>query len=386
MIKPRETAARRSSVIALIALFTIIGACMGGCASTQSGPSGPIFFPAPPDPPHIQYLTGISDSNDIEGEKSSFSLVITGGEQGRSVRRIGKAYGLTAQSGKLYVSALSTGQVIIIDFAKKKFDYLKGNTARGSLKKPANVAIDPEGNMYVADTGRKEIVVYDPAGNYLKSFGKGLGDVSIVAVEVYGQYLYAADNRTNMLRVLDRKTGEQVQTFGGADNPDTALAMPTGMALDADGFIYVTNIGANNVMKFDRDGHLLNKFGKAGDSYSEFSRPRSVALDHEGRMYVVDGGHQNVQVFDKSGRLLTFFGNPDPELPAGASLNLPAGIAVSSDNLDYFQKFAAPGFKLETIIYVINQYGRPTISVFGLGLMEGMKYEDANRSGAPQKK
>jgi hypothetical protein len=54
-------------------------------------------------------------------------------------------------------------------------------------------------------------------------------------------------------------------------------------------------------------------------------------------------------------------------------LNLPAGIAVTKDNLQIFQQQAAPGFQLEKVIFVLNQYGKPSISVYGLGEMQTMK-------------
>ena len=82
----------------------------------------------------------------------------------------------------------------------------------------------------------------------------------------------------------------------------------------------------------------------------------------------MDGGQQNVQVFNETGRILVFFG--DPGLLRG-SLNLPVGIAVTKDNLDYFQKMAAPGFVLEAVILVTNQYGAEKVSVYGLGQMQG---------------
>ena len=110
-----------------------------------------------------------------------------------------------------------------------------------------------------------------------------------------------------------------------------------------------------------------------------------IAIDEEGQIYVADAGFSNVQVFDKTFRLLGVFGMPG--LPAG-SLNLPAGIAVTRDNLDYFQKFAVPGFKLEEVIFVANQFItpiNPAISVYGLGKMEGVDYTPPKRPAPPAK-
>lgn len=347
-------------------LIALLVGVLSGCAG-KTGQPGPVFFPPPPDDPHLQYLMGITDSTDVEEKKAGFSFVLTGGEKAGVIKGIGKAYGVTAHKGKLYVCASGSGEVIIIDFVKKTFDYLKGNTGQGALQKPINLAIDREGYLYVADTGRKEIVVYNPAGDYVKAIGKGFGG-SIVDLAVFKEYLYALDNKANEIRVLDRKTGEQVGSIGRNADPDKSVSAAANFTIDDQGFIYISNIGVGNVLKYDIDGNFLMSFGKFGDSFGQFSRPRGIAVDDAGRMFVADAGHGNVQIFNKNARLLTFFGNPG--LEAG-SLDLPAGIAVTRDNLQYFQKLAAPGFQLEEVVFVVNQFGSPAISVYGLGEMQG---------------
>jgi sugar lactone lactonase YvrE len=370
---------RATGVFVLIPLLAF---ALAGCAAKKTGPSGPIFFPPPPDEPHVQYLTGITDSTDIEGNPAKFTLVLTGGEKAGTIRRYGKPYGMVAHKGKLYISDSGSKQVVIIDVANRKFEFIKGNLAKGALQKPVNLDVDDDGTIYVVDTGRKEIVVYDAAGYFVTSFGKNLEKAKLTSVAVSGPYLYVPDWNTSEIRVLDKKTGEQVNSLMKGDDKKTSVRLPTNIARDEAGFFYVSNMGTTNVMKFDRDGNLLMTVGKLGDSFREFARPRGIAVDHAGRIYVVDAGHGNVQLFDKGGHLLTFFGTPDPKLEAG-TLTLPAGIAVESDNVGYYQKYAAPGFKLENIIYVINQYGSPTVSIYGLGEMEGSKKEPPKTEKIP---
>lgn len=360
----------------LLALFAAAGS---GCAGPKAATIGPVFFPPAPDEPRVQYLMGIEDSTDIEGKPASFSLLAGGGAS--VVRKIGKPYGLTAHGGKLYVCSSSGSQVIIIDFVNKKFEFLKGNVrGAGELKTPIGLAHDKEGNLYVADNGRNEVVVYDPQGNYLKSMGKfrdTQGKKSTtVGVAVHGDLVYVLDGRLSEIRVLDRNTGEQLRTMGSMNPEDvtSTLALPTNITVDDKGFVYVTNVAKANVMKFDADGHMLLQFGGHSNIAGGFSRPKGVAVDGDGWIYVADAGFSNVQLFlnDRS-RMLGVIGVPG--LPAG-SLNLPAGVAVSTDNLPYFQKLAAPDFILEKIVFVSNQASsqvNSAISIYGVGTMKGSK-------------
>ena len=360
--------------------YTLV-ACLllSGCAADTTCryiAKEPIFFPPAPDEPRIQYLTGINSSDDILGEKKKqggISLLVTGREQANSAITLGKAYGIEVHKGKIYVVEGMNKRVSIIDVNKGTFTEPPGTRmGRGALAYPLNLTLDDNDNLYVADTTRREIVVYDAQGNFKTSYGKGLGPKSkITDVKIFNGKLFALDMGSGVVRVLDPKTGEQQAEFGNTGKAEQKLALPGNFSIDADGNLYVTNLGSNKVTKIDQDGNYLDSFGGVGDQFGQFSKPKGIALDNEKRIYVVDGGTSIVQLFNDKFRTLTYFGWPG--LPFG-SLNGPTGIAVSTENIDYFQKFAAPGFKVTSLIYVVNQFGQefciPRISVYGLGQME----------------
>jgi DNA-binding beta-propeller fold protein YncE len=199
---------------------------------------------------------------------------------------------------------------------------------------------------------------------------------SDVAVDGDSVYVLNIQKNRNQIEIFDRKSGKLVGSIGKTSAEKEGLAIPTNFTLDSKGFLYTTNAGSGKVIKLDKDGHFLLSFGEMGDIVGKFARPKGIAVDHEDRIYVVDGGNQNVQIFNEKGRLLAFFG--DPGLLRG-SLNLPIGITVTRDNLDYYQKFAAPGFILEAAILVTNQYGAEKITVYGLGQMQGSEGGAATR-------
>lgn len=351
---------------------------LSGCATDETCKyisKEPIFFPPAPDEPRIQYLTGINSSDDIATvkKKRGISLFVTGNEQSDITTTLGKAYGITTHKGKIYIAQGMVQRISIIDIATGTFTEPAGTkSGRGVLKYPLNLTLDDDDNLYVADTLRREVVVYDAKGNFKTSFGKAFGPLSkITDVKVFKGKLFALDMGSQLVRVLDRVTGEQLSEFGKNDKPGRSLALPGNFTFDDDGNLYIANLGSNKIIKLDQDGNYIDSFGGVGDQFGEFSKPKGIALDKEKRIYVVDGGTNIVQLFNDKFRTLTYFGWPGL---AYGSLNNPAGIAISSENVDYFQKYAAPGFKVSFLIYVVSQFGQefciPRISVYGFGQME----------------
>ncbi|NTV50417.1 MAG: hypothetical protein HGB32_05855 [Geobacteraceae bacterium] len=361
--------------IAILLLSLGLTACAGQSKVKQ------VFWPPTPDLPRIQFLKSIKDSNDVSGSKS-LSLVSVGGSSGDDFVPIVKPYGIAVGNGKIYVCDTVQADVLIIDLPGKKMTRLPGNINAGRLKKPINVASDGKGNIYVTDTSRLEVLKYAPDGSYLRSFGTGK-DMKPVDVRVDEMYVYILDSSSSQILVFDINTGEFLKSFGSGDDPLRRLLGPTNMATDGKGALFASNFGNGRIVKFDRDGNFLMGYGKLGTTVGQFGRPRGIAVDNEGFVYVVDAAAQHVQIFDENFRIMMFFGAPGTP----GSLNIPAGIAVSTDNLDYYQKLAAPGFILEKVLFVVSQVGDHMISIYGVGKMQGVDYEaDVKKTLAEQAK
>lgn len=353
-------------------LLGVLVLLIAGCAPKVAKKDESVFFPPAPNPPRVQFLMGIGDSRDVEGKDTEYSLFSMDPTQGDDVKFFLKPYGIATHGDKIYVSDTLGGKVAVINIKQRTFDWLKGGFGPGKLKKPINLATDNQGNLYVADTIRKKIVMYDPEGNFLKVYGDAY-DMKPVDVAVDDRNVYALDFSRSKILVFNRNTGKLVEGLGqDSDNPKENLSLPTNMALTDRGIFYVTNITTGIIVKLDRDGHVIGTIGKMGDGFGQFGRPKGIETDSNGYVYAVDSAHQNVQLFDENGRLLMFFG--DPGLPVG-SLNLPAGIAVTDTNLDFFQQMAAPDFKLEQIVMVVNQVGQHRVSIYGLGKKVNFDYE-----------
>lgn len=356
-------------VFLFVGLFSLVSAC---APAIQVKQISDIFFPAAPTPPRVQFLLGIGDSRDVEGTDADLSLFSLNAVQREELKTFNKPYGIAAVGSRFYVTDTIAGTVAEIDLKQKNFGWLKGNFGPGKLKKPINLTLDRNGMLYVADTGRNQVLAYDAEGNFLNTYSSGY-DMKPVDVAVDERRIYILDMSRNKILVFNKVSGELIEGFGqDSDNPQERLYLATNMTLTEQGLFYVANAGSGSIIKLDRDGHALGFFGKMGAGAGQFGRPRGVATDSKKLFYVVDAAHQNVQLFNDQDHLLMFFG--DPGLPIG-SLNVPAGIAVTDQDLDFYQQFAAPGFDLEQIILVVNQVGRYKINIYGLGKMQGIDYQ-----------
>ena len=208
--------------------------------------------------------------------------------------------------GKIYVCD-TNNTVMVFDMAKKTFEPLKGARGLGKLIQPLNISIDEEGNKYVTDVVRKQVIIFDKDDLYVKALGKQ-EDWRPVAAVFFEGLVYVADIKNGEIRVYDRNTGELVKTFGQKGEQDELLGMPSNLAFDSKGNLYVVDSGRFQIVKFDRDGHFLNTIGSVGTNMGHFGRPRGIAIDRDDRIYVVDASFYNVQIFNDKGQLLFFFG------------------------------------------------------------------------------
>jgi sugar lactone lactonase YvrE len=109
--------------------------------------------------------------------------------------------------------------------------------------------------------------------------------------------------------------------------PQNGPSGPFGLAVDAQGTIYVADAGDNTIKKLSPTGHLLAIWGKTGSAPGELDWPQGVALDPQGNVYVADSLNSRIEKFSSSGTLLAVFGNTGSSIER---LRTPVGIAIDT--------------------------------------------------------
>jgi sugar lactone lactonase YvrE len=97
---------------------------------------------------------------------------------------------------------------------------------------------------------------------------------------------------------------EPVRTIGDVDTADANLAfyMPSVIAADGAGDLYVLDTGNHRVQKFGPDGTFKASFGRQGQGPGEFYYPSWLAVDAKGLLYVSDPNNQRLQVLTPDGK------------------------------------------------------------------------------------
>jgi DNA-binding beta-propeller fold protein YncE len=131
-------------------------------------------------------------------------------------------------------------------------------TGEGQLNRPAGIAYDSSGNVFVVDTKNNRIQKFDKEGNFLGMWGKA---------------------------------GKEPGQF---DNPVSLNIDPIS------NYLYISDSGNKRIEIFDQNGKYINEWGSLGVANGEFERPVSVAFGENGLVYVVDKDRNDIQVFGPS--------------------------------------------------------------------------------------
>lgn len=342
--------------------LALLPVCLGACSpAVRKGP--PVYIPGPPAKARLQVLLTFSSEKDL-GRDSALSEALLG-KRSTKTRALRKPYGVAMHKGKLYITDTVLGTVVIVDPGKARFERLKGDRDMGKIKVPIGVAFDAAGMMYVSDTRRRQVLVYDAEGRHVRSIGNGQ-TFTPSGIAVRGDKLYLTDVKGHRVLVLDRASGKELSSFGGTGRGPGKTNFPTNLTVDLDGNIYVSEALNGRVQKFSPGGKLLQTYGKLGRRIGELVRPKGVAVDRRSNLYVVDAATEHAQIFDKRGKLLLFFGgNRD----APGALYLPAGVHITYDaeNLKAMRPYVADDFDLEFLVIIISQYGPRQVTIFGYG-------------------
>ena len=234
------------------------------------------------------------------------------------------------------------------------------------------IAVDKNGNIYIAMRDHNIISRVDTHGNLTRFAGTGesgfSGDdgkateaqLKIPAGLTFDKKgnLYIADRNNHRIRKVDTRgiittvAGNGTAGFSGDGGKATQaqLNLPSGVAVDDKGNIYISDRSNNRVRVVDNKGTITTFAGNGGDGYSgdsgpatkaQLSKPFGLALDKKGNLYIADRENNRVRKVNPQGIITTvagdggffFMGDNGPSYRA--SIAGPTGVVVDKNGILY---------------------------------------------------
>jgi sugar lactone lactonase YvrE len=333
--------------------LALLAACGGG-GNAPSTPSGVVTT--------LAGAAGQTGSTDGAGAAASFNYpfgvavdssgnVYVADTYGSTIRKITPAGVVTTLAGKTEEPGSSDG-----------------TGADASFSNPIGVAVDSNGNVYVADAGNATIRKITPAGAVTTLAGAAGQTGSAdgpgadarfnypegVAVDSSGN-VYVADTYDSTIRKIT-PAGEVTTLAGKTEEPgssdgtgaDGSFSNPIGVAVDSNGNVYVADAGNATIRKITSAGVVTTLAGAAGQTGSadgpgadaRFNYPEGVAVDSNGNVYVADTNNSTIRKITSAGVVTTFAGTAEQlgtedGKGAAARFYYPIGVAVDSSGYVY---------------------------------------------------
>jgi streptogramin lyase len=264
-------------------------------------------------PTPTRYLRLVAKSNNGSTEGISVAeLEIVG--QRDTGHLFNQPYGVAVDpQGNIDVAELTLGAIQRVSPNGRLLATI-GSSGRtpGHIDVTGGIAVDKDGNIYVVD-GIGRILKFGANGKYLLewgSSGSGPGQFAApngVAVDGQGNVYVADSNNTRIEKFSS--TGQFLAQFGGrGTQPGQFPYGPFAVALDRQGNIYVTPPGS--VYELSPTGQQLARWGSPGNGPGQFHGGLGIALDAQGNIYVAGGQNNRIDKLSPSGQLITSWPTP----------------------------------------------------------------------------
>jgi tripartite motif-containing protein 71 len=189
--------------------------------------------------------------------------------------------------------------------------------AHGQFGPIGGLATDAAGHVYVVDSSHNRIEKFDGAGNFITSWGhrgSALGEFNFGSSQNYtqppgggiavaGTHVYVADSGNDRIERFNLEGGEAIE-WGSYGSGLGQFSYPRGVAAN-ESEVLVSDDDNHRIERFDPNGAFLGSVGSQGSGPGQFGFPYGVALDAAGDVFVADDINHRVV---KLGPQLTFAG------------------------------------------------------------------------------
>lgn len=179
--------------------------------------------------------------------------------------------------------------------------------------KPVGIHMHSDGRLFVADTHYHRVMVFDADGKELARFGReGLGDGEFqlptdVAVDARG-FIYVSEYNGNDRVTQWSPKFEFVKVVCEGEIDGEVMVRPAGIDIDDEQTLWVADACNHRVLRFDLEGKLLSSWGEMGTGAGQLRYPYDIDCLEDGTILVCEFGNHRLQWFDKGGTSIKSWG------------------------------------------------------------------------------
>ena len=307
-------------------------------------------------------------------------VLVTGGSSAAPAAQLREPFGVEFNAaGDAFIIEMSQGNRLFrLDAKTGALTHVAGQSApgdsgdggpalRAQFNGPHNLAVHPDGRVFISDTWNGRVRVYDPATGLVTSLagygvpaaqGRANGPYC-VALNPAGTHLYLADLRR--IQALDLATGRLAVIAGngekgipvdGAFATAAPLVDPRAVAVDRHGHLYILERNGHALRVVTPDGRIrtvvnvAGKKGATGDGgdarVATLNGPKHLCIDRDDSVLIADAENNLIRRYvPATGKILRVVGTGQKGAaglggpPESAELARPHGVTIHRDGTLY---------------------------------------------------
>jgi len=241
---------------------------------------------------------------------------------------------------------------VVITFAGSGVEgFSDGESLKAKFNYPTGIALDSSGNLFVADSWNHKIrkvnqqgIVSTIAGAGTAGYLDGKGDEAMfycpegVALDSDGN-VYVADSCNHRIRKINQQgevstlAGNGKQGYVDGVGSQVMFYWPRGIVLDSEGNAFVTDQWNNRIRKITKQGEVSTLAGVGARDI--LNRPCGIVLDAKGNLYVADECNHRIRKITQQGEIITIAGSGKQGFSDGGGSNVmfnnPWGITMDKE-------------------------------------------------------
>lgn len=205
----------------------------------------------------------------------------------------------------------------------------------GRFIRPFALFIDDKDQIYVSDVERHDIQIFDKNGGFIKqikpTMKAGLEEFRPSSFHVLKDGRIVATDLSNERVLILSQDGAILKVIGSGNrgSGDGDFNQPDGVTVVNESIICVVDVLNFRVQEFDLEGNFIRSFGYAGKEPGAFGRPKEIAIDGNGWIWVSDAMSNMLSGFTPEGDIQSIIGSAKDNI----DISVPRGMFFSKDRV-----------------------------------------------------